>query len=205
MLFTELDVPGAHLIEPKVYGDNRGEFLEWFRGDVAERELGRRVEVAQANVSVSAAKVLRGIHFADVPLGQAKLVSVMYGAITDYIVDLRVESPTYGKWEAVDLDATSHRMVFLAEGLGHAFVSHQEGTVVSYLVTDVFRPDAEHGVDPFDGDLDIRYPYARDEMALSEKDLQSGSLKSHEEAGRLPTWLACQARYSALAPKGSEA
>lgn len=198
MLIRELSIPGAFVVEPRIFGDDRGSFLEWFRADRAAEAFGRRVDVMQANTSVSARGVVRGIHYADVPLGQAKYVTVASGRIIDYIVDIRVGSPTFGAVEAVELDSSDRRAVFLAEGLGHAFVSLQDDTVVSYLVTDIFRPEREHGISPTDPAVGLEFPMADAELLLSEKDLAAPIFAEAQAAGALPTWEACQARYAEL-------
>jgi dTDP-4-dehydrorhamnose 3,5-epimerase len=199
VLITPLDIPDAHLIEPRVFSDERGAFLEWFRADRLAETLGRQVPIVQANTSVSARGVVRGIHFADVPLGQAKYVTVNRGAIVDYVVDLRVGSPTFGQWQGVELSAENRYALFLAEGLGHAFVSLEADTSVSYLVTDVFRPEREHAVHPLDGDLGLDYRMPASELILSAKDEAAPSFAQAQEDGLLPTWQDCQQRYSDLA------
>lgn len=199
MLITPLDIPDAHLIEPRVFSDERGAFLEWFRADRLAETLGRQVPIVQANTSVSARGVVRGIHFADVPLGQAKYVTVTRGAIVDYVVDLRVGSPTFGQWQGVELSADNHHALFLAEGLGHAFVSLADDTSVSYLVTDVFRPEREHAVHPLDSDLGLDYRMPVGELILSAKDEAAPTFAQAQEDGVLPTWQDCQQRYRDLA------
>lgn len=199
MLITPLDIPDAHLIEPRVFSDERGAFLEWFRADRLAETLGRQVPIVQANTSVSARGVVRGIHFADVPLGQAKYVTVNRGAVVDYVVDLRVGSPAFGQWQGVELSADNHHALFLAEGLGHAFVSLADDTSVSYLVTDVFRPEREHAVHPLDGDLGLDYRMPAGKLILSAKDEAAPSFAQAQEDGLLPTWQDCQQRYRDLA------
>jgi dTDP-4-dehydrorhamnose 3,5-epimerase len=200
VLITPLEIADAHLIEPPVYGDSRGLFLEWFRADRLASATGRQVPIVQANTSVSAAGVVRGIHFADVPLGQAKYVTVTRGAIIDYVVDLRVGSPTFGQWQGVELSAENRHALFLAEGLGHAFVSLADDTSVSYLVTDVFRPEREHAVHPLDAELGLDLAQRTDApLQFSPKDESAPSLAEALAQGLLPTWDACQERYRALA------
>jgi len=199
VLIRDLTIAGAAVIEPQVFSDPRGAFLEWFRADTAAEALGRRVGIVQANLSVSARGVVRGVHYADVPPGQAKWVSVPRGRIIDYVVDLRVGSPTFGATEAVELDSESRRAVFLAEGLGHAFVALEHDTLVSYLVTDVFRPDKEHGISPADPELGLDFPVPAGELILSAKDTAAPTLAEAIAAGALPTWEACQTRYAELA------
>src|SRR5450631_1601773 len=116
-------IDGAWIFTPRILSDSRGSFLEWFRAGELTASLGYQPEVAQANCSVSRRGVIRGIHFADVPPGQAKYVTCVNGAILDVVVDLRVGSPGFGRWTAVRLDDENRRAVFVAEGLGHAFMA----------------------------------------------------------------------------------
>ena len=133
MTFRELAVPGAWEFTPTQHGDPRGVFLEWFQGDPLAQRVGHRVSLAQANCSVSAAGVVRGIHFADVPPGQAKYVTCPRGAVLDVVVDLRVGSPTFGRWDGVMLDDQDRRAVYISEGLGHAFMSLEDDSTLVYL------------------------------------------------------------------------
>src|SRR5690606_22970512 len=114
-------------------GDDRGVFLEWFKDGAFQEATGRSLDLQQANLSVSAAGVLRGVHFADVPPSQAKYVTCPRGAVLDVVVDIRTGSPTFGQWDAVLLDDVDRRAIFLSEGLGHAFCSLEDGSVVTYL------------------------------------------------------------------------
>ena len=116
-----LSIAGAYVVTPRQFPDERGVFLEAFRGDRLAEHLGHRPDIVQTNVSVSARGTVRGIHFADVPPGQGKYVTVLSGSLVDYVVDIRVGSPTFGQWEAVTLDTVDRRAVYLSEGLGHAF------------------------------------------------------------------------------------
>ncbi|HYJ74288.1 MAG TPA: dTDP-4-dehydrorhamnose 3,5-epimerase family protein, partial [Kineosporiaceae bacterium] len=113
-------VPDAYVLTPVQHGDERGTFLEWFRSEQLEA-VGHPLGLAQANLSVSRPGVVRGIHYADVPPGQAKYVTCVRGAVLDVVVDLRVGSPAFGRWEAVRLDDRERRALYVAEGLGHAF------------------------------------------------------------------------------------
>src|SRR5271170_4570399 len=135
-----LDIDGAWVFTPRVHGDGRGSFLEWFRGAEFLTDLGHGLEVAQANCSVSRRGVIRGIHFADVPPGQAKYVTCASGAILDVIVDIRVGSPTFGQWEAVRLDEIGRRAVYLEPGLGHGFVALSESATVIYQCSESYAP-----------------------------------------------------------------
>ena len=118
MKIRPLSIDGAWEITPQQYGDPRGLFMEWYRFDRLAAAVGHPLRLAQANLSVSARGVVRGIHFADVPPGQAKYVTCVSGAVIDMVVDLRVGSPTFGQWEATRLDDVDRRALYLAEGLG---------------------------------------------------------------------------------------
>jgi dTDP-4-dehydrorhamnose 3,5-epimerase len=186
--FIPLGIPGAYHVRNVVHADDRGEFVEWFRVDKMEDATGYRFPVSQANLSRSAKGVVRGIHFADVPPGQAKLVTCLSGAIRDVVVDIRVGSPTFGSWEAVDLDSASRDAVLLPVGVGHAFVATEDNTLVAYLVSDVYTPHAEHGIHPLDSDLAIDYGIAPDALLLSPKDQQAPTMAEASAAGLLPVF-----------------
>ena len=188
MEFIPLGIPGAYHVRNVVHADDRGEFVEWFRVDKMEVATGYRFPVSQANLSRSAKGVVRGIHFADVPPGQAKLVTCLSGAIRDVIVDIRVGSPTFGTWEAVDLDSASRDAVLLPVGVGHAFVAKDDNTLVAYLVSDVYTPHAEHGIHPLDSDLAIDFGFGNDDLLLSPKDQDAPTLAEAKNHGLLPTF-----------------
>ncbi|MEO8262689.1 MAG: dTDP-4-dehydrorhamnose 3,5-epimerase [Pseudolysinimonas sp.] len=192
MHIRPLDVAGAFEISPVHWDDSRGTFLEWYRFDLLEQAAGRVLDLRQANLSVSKRGVLRGIHFADTPPGQAKYVTVPRGSIIDYVVDLRVGSPTFGTWESVRLDDVERHAVFLEEGLGHAFVALEENTVVNYLVSGVYDPQIEHGVSPFDADLALTFPEEMGELIVSDKDRDAPSLAEARAQGLLPDFAALQ-------------
>lgn len=186
MEFIPLGIPGAFHVRNVVHRDDRGEFTEWFRVDKIEAATGYRFPVSQANLSRSARGVVRGIHFADVPPGQAKLVTCLHGALLDIVIDIRVGSPTFGQWEAVALDDENRDAVLLPVGVGHAFVATADNTLVSYLVSDVYTPHAEHGIHPLDADLAIDFGMAVDDLLLSPKDQEAPTLHVAKEAGLLP-------------------
>ena len=189
MNIIETFISGSYEINNQVHSDNRGEFAEWFRADLFNSVTGRDLGLRQGNISVSKKGVVRGIHFADVPPGQAKYVTCPFGSIIDFIVDIRVGSPTFGQWEAVEVSSKLRNAVFLSEGLGHAFVSLQDETVVSYLVTDTFKPDREHGINPLDPDLNIDFGMSSELLLFSEKDKEAPSLSEAQASGLLPTWV----------------
>jgi dTDP-4-dehydrorhamnose 3,5-epimerase len=192
-----LSIEGAWAFTPPIRSDARGSFLELFRGGELLDALGYRMDVAQANCSVSRQGVIRGVHFADVPPGQAKYVSCVSGAILDVVVDLRVGSPGYGRWEAVRLDDENRRSLFVSEGLGHAFMALSEMATTVYLCSTPYTPDREHGVDPLDPALGIAWP-AGMEPVLSDKDAQAPSLAEAHGAGLLPRYSDCLAHVADL-------
>ncbi|MBM7413267.1 dTDP-4-dehydrorhamnose 3,5-epimerase, partial [Clavibacter michiganensis] len=148
MQIRELAVPDAYELTPVQRTDDRGVFLEWYRFDEIQERVGHPLDLRQANMSVSKRGVVRGVHFADVPRGQAKHVKAVSGAVLDFIVDIRVGSPTFGQWDSVRLDTETHRAVYISEGLGHCFVALTDDAAVTYLVSDVYNPGAEHGITP---------------------------------------------------------
>jgi dTDP-4-dehydrorhamnose 3,5-epimerase len=193
----ELAVPDAYALDLVPHGDPRGRFTEWYKADVLASATGFGLTLAQANHSVSARGVLRGVHFALVPPGQAKYVYCPAGRVLDVIVDIRVGSPTFGVHDAVVLDSDEPRAVYLAEGLGHAFVSLADGSSVTYLVSTGYAPDREFGINPMDPELDLPWP-ADIEFSFSAKDQAAPSLAEAREQGLLPTMEQCAARYAEL-------
>jgi dTDP-4-dehydrorhamnose 3,5-epimerase len=184
-----LTIEGAFEVTPAQHGDSRGTFLEWYRFDALAAAVGHPLDLAQANLSTSARDVVRGIHFADVPPGQAKYVTCVAGAVLDVVVDLRIGSPTFGSWEAVTLDDAERRAVYLAEGLGHGFCALTDGATVAYLCSSTYRPGHEHGIDPLDPELGIAWPTAA--PLLSAKDGAAPSLAEAAAAGLLPDHAEC--------------
>jgi dTDP-4-dehydrorhamnose 3,5-epimerase len=198
----ELKVPGAWSFTPRQFPDPRGVFLEWFKADALEQVLGHRLQVAQANHSVSARGTLRGVHFADVPPGQAKYVYCTRGAVLDVVVDLRVGSPTFGVSDAVRLDDQDRRGVYLSEGLGHAFLALTDDANVTYLCSTPYAPGREHGISPLDPALDLPWPDDVEPL-LSDKDAAAPTLEQARESGLLPDWDACSALYADLRGGGT--
>src|SRR6266851_5397604 len=170
-----LSIDGAWAFTPPIHRDDRGSFHEWFRGGEFADTLGYPMSIAQGNCSVSRRGVVRGIHFADVPPGQAKYVTCVSGAILDVVVDLRVSSPSFGRWEAIRLDSQDRAAVYLAEGLGHAFMALSDQATVVYLCSTPYAPGREHGVHPFDPAIGIAWPDDVDAV-LSDKDAAAPTL-----------------------------
>jgi dTDP-4-dehydrorhamnose 3,5-epimerase len=188
----ELSVAGAFEITPVQHADDRGVFLEWFKDEPFTEAVGHRLDLRQANISVSARGTVRGIHFADVPPGQAKYVICPAGAVLDVVVDLRVGSPTFGTWDAVVLDSKDRRAVYIGEGLGHVFLALTDGAVVTYLCSASYSPEREHGVHPLDPEIGIVWPVDVAPL-LSPKDAAAPTLAEAHQAGQLPSYAVCQA------------
>lgn len=189
----ELPIRGAWTFTPKLHHDDRGTFLEWYQAELVEKATGRPLGPAQANHSVSRRGVVRGIHFADIPPGQAKYVYCPRGAVLDYVVDIRLGSPTFGRYAAVRLDEQERRAVYISEGLGHAFVALTDDASVTYLCSTPYDPKAEHTVNPLDPAIGIDWGLAR--PVLSERDAAAPTLAEAADAGLLPSldeWVELQ-------------
>ncbi|MGZ4544659.1 MAG: dTDP-4-dehydrorhamnose 3,5-epimerase family protein [Blastococcus sp.] len=197
MEIRELAVPDSYLVDLVPHGDSRGRFTEWYRADVLSAALGHPLTLAQANHSVSARGALRGVHFAQVPPGQAKYVYCPAGKLLDVVVDLRVGSPTFGVHDAVVLDSEQPRALYLSEGLGHAFLSLADGTSLTYLVSTGYDPAREFTVSPLDPELALPWP-GDVELELSDRDRAAPTLAEARERGLLPTTDQCAARYAQL-------
>jgi dTDP-4-dehydrorhamnose 3,5-epimerase len=189
MEIRPLTIGGAWEITPILRGDPRGLFTEWYRFDLLAEAVGHPLDLRQGNLSVSAKDVVRGIHFADVPPGQAKYVTCTRGAVLDVVVDIRVGSPTFGTWEFVRLDETERKAVYIAEGLGHGFCALTDDATLTYLCSETYNPTGEHGIHPLDPDLAIAWP--ADVPQLSEKDAAAATLREAEGAGLLPDYRQC--------------
>jgi dTDP-4-dehydrorhamnose 3,5-epimerase len=140
---------------------------------------------------VSRNNVIRGVHFTEVPPGTAKYVSCLAGGVFDVVVDLRVGSPTFGRWEGVTLDDHAFRSLYIGEGLGHALLSLTDRSVVHYLCSQPYRPAREHTIDPLDPALGIDWPGDGD-YVLSDRDAAAPSLAEAMAAGVLPDYRACR-------------
>ncbi len=197
MQVRELDISGAWEITPQLHGDSRGTFFEWLTERSFTEFAGHRLDVRQANCSVSAAGVLRGLHFAQLPPSQAKYVTCLSGSAFDVVVDIRVGSPTFGRWDAVTLDAQSHKTVYLSEGLAHGFLALQDNSTVMYLCSTEYNPQREHTIAATDPALAIDWPSGR-ELVLSDRDAAAPTLDEVRAAGLLPSWDEAQAFVTGL-------
>jgi dTDP-4-dehydrorhamnose 3,5-epimerase len=197
MDFRPLAIEGAWEVTPRQFPDDRGVFLESFRGDKLAEHIGHQLDVVQTNVSVSSRGTVRGIHFADVPPSQAKYITALSGSLLDFVVDLRVGSPTFGQWDSALLDTRDRRAVYLAEGLGHAFVALEDDTTAMYLCSAAYDPQREHGIHPLDADVALTFPGGIEPL-LSPKDAAAPTLAEAREQGLLPTYAECQEFYASL-------
>jgi dTDP-4-dehydrorhamnose 3,5-epimerase len=185
-----LKISGSWKIEFQKFDDNRGFFYESFKEEDFKNQIGRNLNIKQTNTSSSSRGSVRGIHYALVPPSQAKLVQCQRGSIKDYVIDIRVGSPTFGQFEEIELNENSVSAVFIEEGLAHAFVALENQTVVTYFVTEKYNPEREKGINPFDKTLNVKWPDI--ELILSEKDKQAISLEESKNQGLLPTFDECK-------------
>ena len=192
-----LSIEGVWEFTPLLRADDRGVFLEAFKKNIFTEAVGHDFSLEQMNISVSRAGTVRGIHFADVPPGQAKYVQCLAGRILDVVIDIRVGSPTFGTWDAVELDDSSRKGLYIAEGLGHAFCALSDSATVGYLCSEPFSPTREHGIHPLDPALNLPWPDGQNSL-LSAKDAAAPLLADAKAAGLLPMYDECRAFYSSL-------
>ena len=177
---TAFEIPGLLLLEPRVFADERGFFLESYNKRVFEEAVGRAVEFVQDNHSRSVKNVLRGLHY-QVGTPQAKLVRVVAGTIFDVAVDLRPESPAFGRWMGVELSAENKKMLWLPEGLAHGFLTRSETAEVLYKTSDYYAPANERTLRWNEPHLGLNWPLEGAEPILSAKDRQGLSWADIQE------------------------
>ncbi len=197
MDMRELSVRDSYEFVPRIFPDQRGFFSAPYQEAAFVEAVGYRLSVAQTNNTVSRRGTVRGIHFKDTPPGQGKYVYCARGALLDIVVDIRVGSPTFGQWDAVRLDDTSLRCVYLAEGLGHAVMALEDDTVMTYLCSTGYEPATEHGINPLDPELGLPWP-SDVEPVLSDKDAAAPTLAQALDTGLLPRYDDCVAHYERL-------
>lgn len=170
MNFLRTEIPDVIIIEPKVYGDERGYFVETFRADKLEAFLGFKINFCQDNESKSSRGVLRGLHYQLPPDAQTKLVRVIQGRVLDIAVDIRKNSPTFGKHVAVELSGENKRQLFVPRGFAHGFVVLDDDTVFAYKVDNYYSPENDRGIAFDDVALNIDWQIPHAELNLSAKD-----------------------------------
>ena len=189
MKITQLEIEGVWVAESPIWSDDRGFFREWFKSDSIRAATGRDFGIEQANISLSSKGTLRGIHYSIAPRGQAKWVTCVSGAIKDVIVDIRLESPTFGKWVEVELRGDSGKAVLISEGLGHGFIALEDNTAVAYLVSTSFSPTHEFEINPLDKEIAINWGMQLSDLKISDKDKKAPTLQERLIEGKLPNCL----------------
>jgi dTDP-4-dehydrorhamnose 3,5-epimerase len=179
-------IPGAWEFTPRVLADERGAFVETYAEAVFVEAVGHPIVVAQVNTSISRRGTLRGLHYSIAPEGQAKYVTCVAGAILDVVVDLRVGSPTFATFDTVRLDDVSRQSVYLAEGLGHAFLALSDTATVTYLTSTGYAPAYELAISPLDPALALPWPDDLAPYVLSARDHAAPTLADALSAGDLP-------------------
>jgi dTDP-4-dehydrorhamnose 3,5-epimerase len=191
MKITHTDLPGVLIIEPKVWEDTRGYFMESFRKDLLETALNHPVHFVQDNESCSTYGVLRGLHFQTPPHAQSKLVRVIQGSVLDVAVDIRHGSPTFGQHIAIELSAENRKQLFIPRGFAHGFVVLSDKAIFSYKVDAFYAPTHDKGLAFDDATLSINWQLPHDKLILSEKD------RNHPYLKELPLYFDYQTNYYA--------
>lgn len=181
MKFTRTKIPDVVLIEPKVHGDTRGYFIETYRADKLEAFLGYKINFIQDNESKSSRGVLRGLHYQLHPAAQTKLVRVIQGRVLDVAVDIRKDSPTFGKHVCVELTAENKRQLLVPRGFAHGFVVLEDDTIFAYKVDNYYSPENDRGIAFDDEELGIDWKILKEELLLSNKDTKQPKLSETED------------------------
>lgn len=177
MEVTKTHIEGVVIIEPRVIGDERGYFMESFSERDFSAQTGVDIHFVQDNESSSKKGVLRGLHFQREPHAQAKLVRVVQGRVLDVAVDIRPESPTFGKYVATELSGTNKRQMFIPKGFAHGYVVLEDNTIFQYKCDEFYHPELEGGIAWNDPQIGIDWGVGEDEITLSEKDKNRPLLK----------------------------
>ena len=174
------DIDGVLIIEPKVFGDARGYFLESFNAKEFAEKTGLNINFIQDNESMSSYGVMRGLHFQRPPFTQSKLVRCVKGTVLDVAVDIRKGSPTYGQHVAVELTEDNHRQFFVPRGFAHGFAVLSETAVFQYKCDEFYHPEADGGISIVDDSLGIDWRIPTEKALLSEKDTKHAMLKDFD-------------------------
>ena len=197
-----MSIEGLWHFTPLLRPDDRGVFLESFKASEFEDAVGHSLDMRQMNISVSRGGTVRGVHFADVPPSQAKYIQCFSGRILDIVVDIRVGSPTYGSFDAIELDDQTRGGLYVSEGLGHAFCALSDSATIGYVCSAPYSPGREHGIHPLDPDLSLPWPDM--DIVLSPKDSSAPSLRDAAEQGLLPMYADCRAYVEELRARFAE-
>lgn len=212
MRVLQLPLPYCYVFEAPTYPDDRGFFSAPFHAPTFIDNVGYHLSIRQTNLSPTRRGAVRGIHFADVPPGQAKYVYAAHGHLLDVLVDLRVGSPTFSQHVAIELSPESGTAVFLPEGMGHLVIGLTDDAAVSYLCSEAYNPPKEHGVSPLDPTLGLpfhdwceKYQLGNpDSLTLSSKDKNAPTMAAAQESGLLPSYDECVAFYNSLRHTSSD-
>ena len=177
MIIEKLSIPEVLLIKPNLYFDDRGAFFESFNDKKFKELSGLDVNFVQDNVSFSKKNVLRGLHFQKPPFEQAKLVQVLKGKVLDVAVDVRANSPTYGKYVSYELSDENNFQLFIPRGFAHGFLTLSEEVIFSYKCDNYYSPSYDSGIIYSDENININWGENIDNLIVSEKDLLLSSLK----------------------------
>lgn len=186
MKFTKTAIAEVIIIEPKVFGDERGYFSETFRNDLFAQNTGIKTSFIQDNESRSSYGVLRGLHYQLPPHAQSKLVRVIEGKVLDVAVDIREGSPSFGQHVAVELSAENKRQLFVPRGFAHGFVVLSEKALFSYKVDNYYSPECDRGLQFDDSQLNIDWQIEHSQIQLSEKDKTQCLLKNSTDLFSYP-------------------
>jgi len=179
MKFIETKIPEVIIIEPKVFGDDRGYFMETFRQDLFENNI-RKINFIQDNESKSKRGVLRGLHYQLPPFAQSKLVRVIKGKVLDVAVDIRKNSPTFKQYVAVELSEDNKRQLFIPRGFAHGFLVLSDEAIFSYKVDNYYSPEHDRSIRFDDLEIGINWNFSKEELIISEKDKNAPFLKDAE-------------------------
>lgn len=179
MKFIKTEIPEVVIIEPKVFGDDRGYFMETFRRDLFENNV-RKINFIQDNESKSKRGVLRGLHYQLPPFAQSKLVRVIKGSVIDVAVDIRKGSPTFGKYVAVELSEENKRQLFIPRGFAHGFLVTSDEAIFVYKVDNYYSSECDRSIRFDDPDININWNFPKDEILVSDKDKNAPYLKDAE-------------------------
>ncbi len=177
MNFIKTDIEDVVIIEPNLHGDDRGYFVETFRADKLEEFLGYKINFTQDNESKSSRGVLRGLHYQLHPAAQTKLVRVIKGRVLDVAVDIRKDSPTFGKHISVELSGENKKQLLVPRGFAHGFVVLEDDTIFAYKVDSYYSPEYDRGIAFDDRDLAIDWQIEKENLILSNKDTKQPLLK----------------------------
>lgn len=180
MKFIRTAIPDVILIEPDVFGDERGYFMETFRADRLEEFLRYKINFCQDNESKSNHGVLRGLHYQLPPFAQTKLVRVIIGRVLDVAVDIRKGSPTFGKYTAVELSENNKKQMLIPRGFAHGFAVLSDEAIFAYKVDNYYSPECDRNIRFDDPDININWNFPKEEILVSQKDKKAPLLKDAE-------------------------